>query len=656
METTYITEAGSVVYAVTKNEDGDFVDRAGNPVTDAKGNMRLYEDGLALCNVRVIYTDASGYVSIIQTDIRVRIPDMEFAQAVSLPSLTSFSLIAQGNIGTYADAGLISANTVRGSFYARRLVVGNETQAANVTLKLEEDEQKYNADKRMVVAEDIYVGRGAKLWTDEYGELWSTSISMHGKGESGNASEVSFLGNDVYVADDLLLEGEGNIFTAGKEIDGKYCGKYIGFGNGSKPEESSAVIVNGTQAELYLDKLTNLTLAGNAYIGLKDADDRLDPQDTVQNHGTEDIVMGQSIAVKSDQVAYLVPAECIGVSTETGKTVLTHSTNPITLEEYNASVKDKEGIQEVGLHIPCQALGGKTLSDYGIKEYMYRKYFKRVNSKITLVYFYVNFDSGNTDSLKMANEYFADFYHVNKATLDAYASLYTDHIQIRNASEGFYTLHLSGNVVRSDAADSRQLQEASLAFDAGNTGYQGLLSANQFKYRALCKKMIDVYEQLTPSEKEAAANVYTNLVRLNAIDDYWSDVYADVNIVEKGAEIYFGENEDKAVIVQGDYEYTGADSFSGLIIATGNVTVSHDFKGTIIAGGNIVLGQNRSVEPDRESVLRVLTYTKTINGKKYHVTDFLKGGEGYLRDENKTYLNSDINLGELIVYENWQKQ
>ena len=36
--------------------------------------------------------------------------------------------------------------------------------------------------------------------------------------------------------------------------------------------------------------------------------------------------------------------------------------------------------------------------------------------------------------------------------------------------------------------------------------------------------------------------------------------------------------------------------------------------------------------------------------------DFLIGGDGYLQNNNKTYLNSNINLGDLIVYENWQKQ
>ena len=41
---------------------------------------------------------------------------------------------------------------------------------------------------------------------------------------------------------------------------------------------------------------------------------------------------------------------------------------------------------------------------------------------------------------------------------------------------------------------------------------------------------------------------------------------------------------------------------------------------------------------------------------EYHVTDFLKGGEGYLRGDSKVYMDSEIRLGDLIVYENWQKQ
>ena len=64
---------------------------------------------------------------------------------------------------------------------------------------------------------------------------------------------------------------------------------------------------------------------------------------------------------------------------------------------------------------------------------------------------------------------------------------------------------------------------------------------------------------------------------------------------------------------------------------------------------------------DRDAVLQALTYSKEItaaggNTVEYHVVDFLKGGEGYLQPDHQTYANTEINLGDLIVYENWQKQ
>ena len=64
------------------------------------------------------------------------------------------------------------------------------------------------------------------------------------------------------------------------------------------------------------------------------------------------------------------------------------------------------------------------------------------------------------------------------------------------------------------------------------------------------------------------------------------------------------------------------------------------------------------MEPDRDAVLHVMTYSNKAGTTEteYSVAQFLKGGEGYLHSDGKAYINSDIKLGELIVYENWQKK
>lgn len=680
---TYEVSAGNKVeYCVKRDADGNIVggrvggnmhtftiDADGNAVYDPgltlddipHGNTKLYTDGLSYCNLKVTYTDASGYVSVIQTDLRVKMPDMEFAQSVSLPALTSFSLIANDTLQVIpANVNNISNNEIAGSFYAKEMIVGSKTagEGYNVSLALKEvSDDQANAGKRMVVAGDLYVGQGADLSTDKYGELWAGTISMHG-GANGGSSTVDFAGNDVYVSGDLTIAGENNIFRAGTVDGEEYIGKYIGFGSGQDDSASSAIVVNGKDTELDLGKLKNLSLAGNTYIALSKTDDQLTDADTYRNDAAnkQDVLMGQSIAVKSDQLAYLVPAACIGV--KDGKNVLSQVSNPVTLEQYRDHI-DQEGVKKVAVNVACSELGGHDLAYYGIDENHIRTYYKRINSKITLVYFYVAFDKDSDTARQQANKYFQDYYNVNKSTMDAYASLYTNDIQIRDEAAGAYIMHLAGNVVQTSDA-GRKLHSATLTSDEENSGYQSLLATDRTKFQALCRKMLDVYEQLSSAEKERT--IFKNLVDDGKIVEYESVLNADTTLTpqQRADARYFGESdaEDKALIIQGDYIYTGngQDKFDGLIIATGNVTVNKNFNGTILAGGNITLGENVKVQPDREAVLHVLTYTAQAGSNEYHVTDFLRGGEGYLRGDSKVYSESDINLGDLIVYENWQKQ
>lgn len=129
-----IKMVGGAVQTTGTNSSGDAVSDL------PKGQLTLFTDGLSFQKLKVIYTNANGYVSVIQTDIRVKMPDMSFAQAVSLPSLTGMSLVAQKNIQIVAESGKFSDAKIAGSFYADKVLVGNEddTTSANVTLTLEE--------------------------------------------------------------------------------------------------------------------------------------------------------------------------------------------------------------------------------------------------------------------------------------------------------------------------------------------------------------------------------------------------------------------------------------------------------------------------------------------------------------------------------------
>lgn len=667
----YLDESGTV----------KVTDRKGLEITAAenpKGRMKLYKDGLGICALRVTYTDDSGYVSVIQTDLRIKVPEIDFSQAVTVPSITGISMIAQDSIQALpTDPNLPSQNEIGGSFYADRFIVGStkEGEGSNVTVDLKEPTGKENPDKRMITASELYLGKGATLNADQYGELWAGSITMHGGSpiKAGSKGTIRFNGNGVYVANDLIMSGADNVFSAGALLNEEYTGEYVGFGDGSDGD-SSAIIVNGTNTEIYLNQLRNLTLAGNSYISLKTGGGTSGAATNTAGENVSDIMMGQSIAVKSDQLAYLVPAECIGRSTS-GGSVLSQKSNPITLEEYNDKIWDvnnnrlRDDVVDVALDVPCEALKGNTLASYGITSGNIEKYFKRLNSKITLVYYFVNFDAGSDSSRSNANRYFRDYYSMNQSTMEAYTGIYTKAIKLREEGSGAYIMHLAGNVVMYDDAKTtgsrENVRQDSLTADASNSGYQAILEADQNKFKALTKKMLDVYEKVTQAERADSANAYTNLVDHSTLLTFGGVLHGGSSDID--ASKYFEGSMDpkcKAVIVDGDYTYSAteyAKFTKGLILVRGDVTVEKDFQGIIISGGNIRLGQNVKVNADKDAVLQALTYSKEItaaggNTVEYHVVDFLKGGEGYLQPDHQTYANTEINLGDLIVYENWQKQ
>ena len=86
----------------------------------------------------------------------------------------------------------------------------------------------------------------------------------------------------------------------------------------------------------------------------------LSGEDAALNTGVKDIMMGQSIAVKSDQLAYLIPAQCIALDASR-KSVLGGSSNPVTKEQYydliwdQSNKKVRDGVREVVFDVPCTA-------------------------------------------------------------------------------------------------------------------------------------------------------------------------------------------------------------------------------------------------------------------------------------------------------------
>ena len=65
--------------------------------------------------------------------------------------------------------------------------------------------------------------------------------------------------------------------------------------------------------------------------------------------------MGESIALKGDQIGYLIPGECIGVDS-TGKSL--YNRNPITYEEY-LNIVGHDDYTEIDEDISSSKTGNK---------------------------------------------------------------------------------------------------------------------------------------------------------------------------------------------------------------------------------------------------------------------------------------------------------
>ena len=158
--------------------------------------------------------------------------------------------------------------------------------------------------------------------------------------------------------------------------------------------------------------------------------------------------------------------------------------------------------------------------------------------------------------IEIVKDGIATDYSEDEATKVLSADTVTADIDVHN---GAYIMHLAGNVVQTtEDGKSRQIHNATLSSDEANSGYQALLAVERTKFQALCKKMIDVYEQLGSSEKDN--DIFTNLVEKGTIQGYLGAVNGSMTLTpaQKAEAVYFGEAdaEDKAVIVNSDYNYT----------------------------------------------------------------------------------------------------
>lgn len=645
-----------ILNEINEEEESLFIT---NPADKEPLMVKDLSGGILLKNLKSIYVDPLGKAAVIETDIRLGIPKVEFPTPSTLPDLMNMIVVANG--GIVCEGKQATEETkISGSIYA-----GNTKTSIQINPGAS---LRVSDGNNLVCQGDIDIQNGGKFINENVGSLWARGISVA-------SGEVKLTGKTC-LADDLTVKtGNGSNVT----ISGEYYGygspssaksdkcKFFGSlytKDSTNTELSSAITVNGRNTTMDLSGVSKLMLAGKNYIA--------DSNITFENKTNSNIVMGESLTVKGTQLAYLVPAELIG----NGK-----QSNPMKFEDY-----PKDGAPEIKMDVPVEAWGGKTLREVGVdpKQPVQEIYYND-NSTDGYVYFYLNFkqdgDSNDTNNEKAAA--FMQMYYTNnpqvKKNMDKYLSFYVGEdsgIKV-NSSQSYLRYITHGNVLTYDGS-----QKSGSLNSATNPSDSSMLNEELIQYQntwfSLNRKMIGSTDLLKPnvphedgsSHNEADANrtVFDNLVNEEEMVEFLKNHNNKYLFTMPDGE------EFQALLENNGEENGGTNTCLTikandaqklrLIVCTGDVKIQDgvEFHGIIMTKGELTLGSGAKVissPMEAAKVFQSQTATDGISpkkffwdGNKYVLGNAIMDNDG----TSGTQISDVYDLAECVTYENWKKK
>lgn len=615
------------------------------------GSHQLIDNGtsITLRDIKVTYTDAKDITSIIQTDINIAAPSMRSVTSTSLPDLFSYSLIANSGISIGQGSG--QTVTIAGNVYAGSDEVTNRYNwnPANRTksISIESGSTVIFSGGSYVTAEgDFYVSNTSKAVIDSTAQLWTKNIVA-------DNAQIDLFSN-TYVSDDLTLKGSYNT----KVVAGSGNSKYYGYGNSTTDAaESSAIILNGRNCDLDMSGLDELVVAGYSYIGTSSFDAG------AANPANENVQMGESISVKGNQIAYLIPGNCIGTNGDTASAASSlYSKNPMTMTEYQAlkTLVDAADSSYVFVNgsIPYTKTG-KSLNDYLNGASVSSCVQTVFDNTKGLVYFYANLPAD------AAKQYYSDYYAADKndgGKLDTYTSFYSNQIKYNDSPSMLYT---AGTYVSYDGSTVK-------LYEASTEDISAKISRMPRTFEALSTILSPNYSAIEPEQKDKT--VFENFINTDVLNDVFAHgdshginfSYVDPNTGFKYRVI---------IAKQGPYNLTINTANEVAILITSSdcdIVLNSGFRGIAICDGKIsAMGNSYTIEGVTEQeARRLMAATFTAGGKTYHAYELFKGGNaswiGSLGDSSdgtgggssggSGTTEATSSYGDLITFSNWQKK
>ena len=617
-----------------------------------KDEKELY---LVIRGLIIKYTDETGYRSSVKTDIRIGVPDYAFEGNRTYEELKHYISISDDilrvDTDNHSSDAAVSGNVYSGT--AKKMESPNDDEGSGI--QIHPRTKAVFHSKRIISRGNLNIFSGADVKMSglsgpaSLGELWLKNIVVQKPSPAVGGAMTSNvnINDNAYILDDTSIEDDNATVNLG--------GNYYGYsynrdnsdtteGNASlRSDYSSAILINGRNTTLTSNGLTKLILAGRTFV---QRNEKL--ADGTYQESVDDIMMGESLAVRSNQIAYLVPEEFI-----------LDGHNPLVGAEVGDDTDARNKVNIAALKSLAVGNEGKTMADF-LKpgEEITANY----NNSGQYVYLYLNFKSEVA-----ANEYFSCYYNQeegsspnnskpNKEYLDDRAQSYIATLDgSMKISPALYLI--AGNIVHDYYSNTGAKQQSPNYFDGTNKPVKSLLDDGQSKMR----NYLGLQMALLSSGSESVADVRGMLddkskdelvknVVLNIIDTNGNPSEEDNKFEKDGASLpdridNVPEYGDWKIICQNDDYMIDPGIDKGIVLCAKNVTVSSNFEGLIIAGGKVSVTAAGSYKANPAVVGDILDIIKNHKDK-----DWWK----YFRcldDREKR----PANVAECISYEEWER-
>lgn len=617
-------EQGSVVYRVAGydadkvkgcildgTQRGCFVAPA-----DPKYEIDYGAGTFTLKDVRVVYKDAQDYETTITTDLVFSTPDMNFSGQSQVQEFMKYALIADDQVNINAMNVYVG-----GSIYAG---AGGIQATGSGSGRLE--------GKMILTRGDIVADMGSTLMVGNgNSSIWAENLMTTGK----SAATLNVNGN-MYVADDLALNAKESKVT----LQGNYYGynfqKNYGAGDtvATDADFSSAIMINGKNSSLNIQNLKYLLLAGRTFIARGN------------NSSNTDIQMGESIAARTNQLAYYVSDKYVKTENGEGVVLKWNDAQNVTIGEKEYPIGESD--YAASIHVDPVKLDGWLNHANPIVPYYYTN---GVN-------YYLNFKSQQD-----ANEFYAAYYAGNTGKAGGLAGTYLDKNALIIDENNKMIMTLSGDIMYRTKPEE-MFQEKAVTIEPDNwKDSAGLL----WDY---CSNLAVSYKSLELGLKDSGQSVTPDQVRFSVTDESGHEK------IDKSINPLFDKLIDRSALQEeiakhknpGDTGYAvykpAADVYlidntgvydlptsitKGIVVATGSVKVSGNFEGLIISGGKVTFDANVQVKGNKLLVSNLFKEDQSRQAPLF--SKFFRDCSGTAASN----ISGQLDLDSYINYDEWKK-